>query len=53
MNISKLALIALLGSALTAFGCSSDSNGGGGGGAGGADGMCAPNPMTCQDPTIN
>ncbi|MBW2552256.1 MAG: hypothetical protein JRE73_16190, partial [Deltaproteobacteria bacterium] len=59
MNISKLALIALLGSALTAFGCSSDSDGGGGsgGGAGGAGGapvvMCAPNEMTCQDPTIN
>ena len=31
MKISKLALIALLGGALAAFGCSSDSNDGGAG----------------------
>ncbi|MBW1905495.1 MAG: hypothetical protein JRJ24_09345 [Deltaproteobacteria bacterium] len=54
MNISKLALIALLGSALTAFGCSSDSDGGGGagGGAGGAGGaidpMCQPVAGECM-----
>jgi hypothetical protein len=54
MNISKLALIALLGSALTAFGCSSDSGGGGGagGGAGGAGGsidpMCQPVEGECM-----
>ena len=34
MKISKLALIALLGSALMAFGCSDDSNGSGGSGGG-------------------
>jgi hypothetical protein len=54
MNTSKLALIALLGSALTAFGCSSDSDGGGGsgGGAGGAGGaidpLCQPVEGECM-----
>jgi len=39
MNISKLALIALLGSALMAFGCGDDDNGAGGdGGTGGTAG---------------
>ena len=39
MNISKLALIALLGSALMAFGCSDDETGtGGSGGSGGGTG---------------
>ena len=59
MKISKLALIALLGGALAAFGCSSDSNdgGAGSGGAGGAGGdgggggapsaMCEPVDGEC------
>jgi len=38
MKISKLALIALLGGALMAFGCSSDDNGGGSGGTAGTGG---------------
>jgi hypothetical protein len=38
MNISKLALIALLGGALMVFGCSDDDNGGNGGGNGGDGG---------------
>ena len=38
MKISKLALIALLGGALMAFGCSDDNNGGGSGGTAGTGG---------------
>ena len=52
MNISKLALIALLGSALMAFGCGGDGesgtagSGGGDGGSGGSGGTPGP---TCDD----
>jgi len=65
MNISKLALIALLGSALTAFGCGSDSTStggtggsgasggsGGAGGTGGAAPACLPDSL-CMNGTIN
>ena len=41
MKISKLALIALLGGALMAFGCSDDSSSGGTGGGTGGDGGTA------------
>jgi hypothetical protein len=55
MNISKLALIALLGSALTAFGCSSDSDGPGGtGGGGGAiDPLCQPVAGECMGGAVD
>ncbi len=61
MNISKLALIALLGSALAALGCSSDDNGtGGSGGTGGTAGSggigpiveCAPQAAACMDSEV-
>ena len=54
MKISKLALIALLGSALMAFGCSDDTSDtggtagtGGGGGGGGEGGMGGAPGVTC------
>jgi hypothetical protein len=62
MNISKLALIALLGSALTAFGCSSDSDGpggtgggtgGSGGGGGTIDPLCEPVAGECMGGPID
>ncbi|UCF46482.1 MAG: hypothetical protein JSU89_04655, partial [Myxococcales bacterium] len=66
MNNSKLALIALLGGALTAFGCAEDGGGvtgGTGGGAGGTGGgeepICNTSPEVpptltdaCADPTL-
>jgi hypothetical protein len=57
MNISKLALIALLGSALTAFGCSEDSegpggSGGSGGGGGAIDPLCQPVAGECTSGAI-
>jgi hypothetical protein len=56
MNTSKLALIALLGSALMAFGCSEDAegtggsggSGGSGGGGGGIDPLCQPVAGECM-----
>ncbi|MBW2405367.1 MAG: hypothetical protein JRF42_16605 [Deltaproteobacteria bacterium] len=64
MKISKLALIALLGSALMAFGCSDDaSSSGGSGGSGGSAGSgggggtggiveCAPQAAACSDSDV-
>ena len=52
MKISKLALIALLGGALMAFGCSDDSSttpAGGSGGAGGAGGAGGTGPLVCAE----
>jgi hypothetical protein len=56
MNTSKLALIALLGSALMAFGCSEDSEGpGGSGGSGGGaiDPLCQPVAGECTGGAID
>ncbi len=59
MKISKLALIALLGGALMAFGCSDDSSGtagsggggtGGEGGTGGGTGGTGGGGMACSEP---
>jgi len=58
MKMNKLALIALLGGALMAFGCSSDDNGGTGGtggtgGAGGGAAACLPQTASCENGTID
>jgi hypothetical protein len=65
MKTSKLALIALLGGALMAFGCGSDSTqptggtgggeggSGGMGGGGGGDGMCAATEDRCENGSID
>ena len=52
MKISKLALIALLGGALMAFGCSDDTSTPGTGGGGGAV-ACAEAEDVCSNGTIN
>jgi len=53
MKISKLALIALLGSALTAFGCGSSSGDTGGtGGIGGTGGTGGGTPVACDTTNV-
>ncbi|MBT8467640.1 MAG: hypothetical protein KJN97_02725 [Deltaproteobacteria bacterium] len=49
MKISKLALIALLGGVLMAFGCSEDSSTTPAGGAGGEGGMGGSGPLACAE----
>ncbi len=52
MNISKLALIALLGSALMAFGCGDSTGDGGSGGTGGAAAACVESSSVCMNGDI-
>ncbi|MBT8464473.1 MAG: hypothetical protein KJO57_07300 [Deltaproteobacteria bacterium] len=49
MNISKLALIALLGGALMAFGCSDDTSTTPAGGSGGEGGAGGTGPLACAE----